>query len=145
MSKYNYKCVVNNTSSKRYYKNVRGKWKRITNAVGMKAELKYRAAGDRGVMTDKTRCYEDIANDKCEQDNVYSSYSDNSMLMMVLLYCIVAIVHTQRLHLNPPSNGLFQLYCCTCAFWIPICFLCIIHTIYARFQVFYSFVPCAFC
>ena len=64
MSKYNYKCVVNNTGSKRYYKNVRGKWKRITNAVGMKAELKYRAAGDRGVMTDKTRCNEYIEEDK---------------------------------------------------------------------------------
>ena len=34
---YNYKCIVSK-NGKRYYKNVRGKWKRISNAVGMKAE-----------------------------------------------------------------------------------------------------------
>ena len=35
--KYNYKCVVTK-NGKRYYKNVNGKWKRISNAIGMKAQ-----------------------------------------------------------------------------------------------------------
>lgn len=35
--KYNYKCVLSN-GNKRYYKNVNGKWKRITNKVGAKAQ-----------------------------------------------------------------------------------------------------------
>ena len=41
MKGYNYKCVVSNKGSKRYYKRVggkNGKWKRVSNAVGMKAE-----------------------------------------------------------------------------------------------------------
>ena len=37
MRNYNYKCIVSNTG-KRYYKNVGGKWKRISNKLGMKAE-----------------------------------------------------------------------------------------------------------
>ena len=47
--KYNYKCVVSK-NGKRYYKNVSGKWKRVSNKVGEKAEKgkrKYRMnAGD---------------------------------------------------------------------------------------------------
>ena len=43
--KYNYKCVVSNIGSKRYYKSVRGKWKRITNVAGMKAEKGRRKYG----------------------------------------------------------------------------------------------------
>ena len=35
--KYNYKCVLSN-GNKRYYKNINGKWKRITNKVGAKAQ-----------------------------------------------------------------------------------------------------------
>ena len=35
---YNYKCVVAKNGSKRYYKNVSGKWKRISNKSGEKAE-----------------------------------------------------------------------------------------------------------
>ena len=35
--KYNYKCIVSN-GNKRYYKSVNGKWKRITNKSGAKAE-----------------------------------------------------------------------------------------------------------
>ena len=49
MRNYNYKCVVSNIGSKRYYKSVRGKWKRITNVAGMKAEKgrrKYSALPD---------------------------------------------------------------------------------------------------
>ena len=38
MKNYNYKCVVNSKGSKRYYKNGNGKWKRISNKLGMKAE-----------------------------------------------------------------------------------------------------------
>ena len=86
----------------------------------------YRVSGNRyGV--------EDLANIKFKQGNVYSSYSDNSILMKVFLYRIVAIIHTQRLHLYPPSNGLFQLYCCICAFWIPFVF-----------YVYYSYYLCPF-
>ena len=46
--KYNYKCVVAKNGNKRYYKSVGGKWKRISNAIGMKAEkgkMKYRRSG----------------------------------------------------------------------------------------------------
>ena len=35
--KYNYKCVMSKNGNKMYYKNVRNKWKRITNKVGEKA------------------------------------------------------------------------------------------------------------
>ena len=35
--KYNYKCVVAK-NGKRYYKNIKGKWKRISNLSGIKAE-----------------------------------------------------------------------------------------------------------
>ena len=48
--KYNYKCVVAK-NGKRYYKNVKGKWKRITNKVGEKAEKgkrKYRVENPTG-------------------------------------------------------------------------------------------------
>ena len=37
MKQYNYKCVVTK-NSKRYYKKVSGKWKRITNKIGEKME-----------------------------------------------------------------------------------------------------------
>ena len=46
--KYNYKCVVAK-NVKRYYKNVKGKWKRISNKIGEKAEKgkkKYRMRED---------------------------------------------------------------------------------------------------
>ena len=45
MKGYNYKCVVSNKGSKRYYKSVGGKWKRVSNAVGMKAEKGKRKYG----------------------------------------------------------------------------------------------------
>ena len=38
MTNYNYKCVVAKNDGKRYYKNVSGKWKRISNKSGEKAE-----------------------------------------------------------------------------------------------------------
>ena len=38
MKGYNYKCVVSNTGTKRYYKSVNGKWKHISNKLGLKAE-----------------------------------------------------------------------------------------------------------
>ena len=44
---YNYKCIVSK-NGKRYYKNVRGKWKRISNAVGMKAEKGKKKYGSGG-------------------------------------------------------------------------------------------------
>ena len=37
MKQFNYKCVAKN-GNKMYYKKTKGKWKRITNKVGMKAE-----------------------------------------------------------------------------------------------------------
>ena len=58
MEKYNYKCVVSNKGSKRYYKSVGGKWKRVSNAVGMKAEKgkrKYANGGDKSE-EDKPEC-----------------------------------------------------------------------------------------
>ena len=36
--KYNYKCIMSKNGGKMYYKNVRNKWKRISNKVGEKAE-----------------------------------------------------------------------------------------------------------
>ena len=36
--KYNYKCIVSKNGNKMYYKRVGSKWKRVSNAVGMKAE-----------------------------------------------------------------------------------------------------------
>ena len=38
MTNYNYKCVVARNGNKQYYKSVGGKWKRISNKSGMKAE-----------------------------------------------------------------------------------------------------------
>ena len=38
MRQYNYKCIVTKNGMKMYYKRVSGKWKRISNKVGMKAE-----------------------------------------------------------------------------------------------------------
>ena len=49
MRKFNYKCVVTKNGTKMYYKKTKGKWKRISNAVGMKAEKgrrKYRTICD---------------------------------------------------------------------------------------------------
>ena len=45
MRNYNYKCVVARNGMKMYYKNTRGKWKRISNKVGMKAEKGKRKYG----------------------------------------------------------------------------------------------------
>ena len=42
--KYNYKCVVAK-NGKRYYKNISGKWKRITTKIGEKAEKGKRKYG----------------------------------------------------------------------------------------------------
>ena len=42
MKQYNYKCVVTKNGVRMYYKRVHNKWKRITNAVGMKAEKRKR-------------------------------------------------------------------------------------------------------
>ena len=58
--KYNYKCIVAK-NGKRYYKNVNGKWKRVSNKVGEKAEKgkrKYRAGGEElcSRMTDEEMC-----------------------------------------------------------------------------------------
>ena len=56
--KYNYKCVVSNIGSKRYYKSVGGKWKRITNVAGMKAEKgrrKYGVGGGERTVNEKNR------------------------------------------------------------------------------------------
>ena len=49
MTNYNYKCVVNNKGGKQYYKNVGGKWKRISNKLGMKAEKGKRKYGGSSV------------------------------------------------------------------------------------------------
>ena len=54
MKNYSYKCVVSK-NGKRYYKNVNGKWKRISNKVGMKAEKgKKRYGMNEPKNTDKT-------------------------------------------------------------------------------------------
>ena len=45
MKQYNYKCVVTKNGGKMYYKRVSNKWKRITNAAGMKAEKGKRKYG----------------------------------------------------------------------------------------------------
>ena len=63
--KYNYKCVASK-NGKRYYKNVGGKWKRITNKAGEKAEKgkkKYRMkenAEERRKRKDQRRIDHDI-------------------------------------------------------------------------------------
>jgi hypothetical protein len=47
--KYNYKCVMAKNGNKMYYKNVRNKWKRISNKIGEKAQKgkrKYRMDED---------------------------------------------------------------------------------------------------
>ena len=38
MRQFNYKCLVSKNGSKKYYQRVGGKWKRITNKMGMKAQ-----------------------------------------------------------------------------------------------------------
>ena len=42
---YVYKCVVARNGSKQYYKSVGGKWKRVSNKSGMKAEKGKRKYG----------------------------------------------------------------------------------------------------
>lgn len=46
MRNYNYKCIVARNGNKQYYKSVGGKWKRVSNAVGMKAEKGKRKYGN---------------------------------------------------------------------------------------------------
>ena len=48
MKQYNYKCIVAKNSTKMYYKRVGGKWKRVSNAIGMKAEKGKRKYSDNG-------------------------------------------------------------------------------------------------
>ena len=54
MANYNYKCVVAKNGGKRYYKNVSGKWKRISNKSGEKAEKGKKKYG-MGVRSDAER------------------------------------------------------------------------------------------
>lgn len=90
---YNYKCIVSNTGNKRYYKRVGGKdgkWKRIKNDIGTKAEKNKRVYKTRGdvIISETTpdvytATIEGVSKAGLDPETYFTIYNSNSMSIEV--------------------------------------------------------------